>query len=193
MWQKAWKMKMRRKVQPPWSRSLTKKKKWGDQPPDDEEAAEDDEDNRTSGEMEEGELKEAFAAGWKAKQKVADFKKQRGWKATDKKGEKGASSTTIDARKKATTCSSCGRQGHWRGDPEFLSMSSMDETSHTTRRHRWSTSLTWFPVETHFNARLTGLCKSPPSFVESVAALFILISVCQGDPSEAEKMMSGRR
>ena len=97
--------------------------KVGDQPPDDEEAAEDDEDNRTSdGEMEEGELKEAFAAGWKAKQKVADFKKQRGWKATDKKGEKGASSTTIDARKKATTCSSCGRQGHWRGDPECVNV-----------------------------------------------------------------------
>ena len=95
----------------------------GDQPPDDEEAAEDDEDNRTSdGEMEEGELKEAFAAGWKAKQKVADFKKQRGWKATDKKGEKGASSATIDARKKATTCSSCGRQGHWPGDPECVNV-----------------------------------------------------------------------
>ena len=89
----------------------------GEAPPDEDEEADEEEDNVTSdGEMEEGELKEAFAAGWKAKQKVADFKKNRGWKTTDKKGERGHQ--TIDARKKATTCSSCGKAGHWRGDPE---------------------------------------------------------------------------
>ena len=89
----------------------------GEVPPDEDEEADEEEDNVTSdGEMEEGELKEAFAAGWKAKQKVADFKKHRGWKSTYKKGERGHQ--TIDARKKATACSSCGKAGHWRGDPE---------------------------------------------------------------------------
>eukprot|EP00913_Durusdinium_trenchii_P008570 g8049.t1 len=92
------------------------------QPGEDEEGDyEEEEDNMTSdGEMDAGDLKEAFAAGWKAKQKVADIKKQRGWKGTekDKKGEK----TNIDARKKATTCSSCGKQGHWRGDPECINV-----------------------------------------------------------------------
>ena len=92
------------------------------QPGEDEEGDyEEEEDNMTSdGEMDAGDLKEAFAAGWKAKQKVADIKKQRGWKGTekDKKGEK----TNIDARKKATTCSSCGKQGHWRGDPECVNV-----------------------------------------------------------------------
>ena len=86
-----------------------------DLPEEEDDEQEEEADNETSeGEMEEGELKEAFAAGWKAKQKIADIKRHRGWK-TDKKGDKGGN---IDARKKATTCSSCGKQGHWRGDPE---------------------------------------------------------------------------
>lgn len=86
-----------------------------------------DEDNETSeGEMEEGDLKEAFAAGWKAKQKVAEHKKNRGWKPMEKKGEK----PPIDARKKATTCSSCGKQGHWRGDAECANVISGRDAPH---------------------------------------------------------------
>ena len=80
-----------------------------------------EEDNVTSdGEMEEGELKEDFAAGWKAKQKVADLKKNRGWKTTDKKGECGQQ--TIDARKKATTSSSIShtRRPQWSTTPTSL-------------------------------------------------------------------------
>eukprot|EP00913_Durusdinium_trenchii_P010664 g10004.t1 len=57
-------------------------------PEEGEEELDDEESNVTSdGEMEAGDLKEAFAAGWKAKQKVAELKKSRGWKGSEKKND----------------------------------------------------------------------------------------------------------
>ncbi|CAE7249975.1 TY1B-ER1, partial [Symbiodinium sp. KB8] len=59
---------------------------------------------------------EAFAAGWKAKGKQAAQRKARGW------SKPGPSSTSSPSRsladkKRSSTCASCGKTGHWRGDP----------------------------------------------------------------------------
>ena len=56
------------------------------------------------------ELREAFAAGWRAKDKISERRKGRNFRMDAKKDE--------DPRKKTTTCSSCGGLGHWRGDPQ---------------------------------------------------------------------------
>lgn len=91
--------------------------------PGEDEAAEDGEEDD---ELETEELKEVFAAGWKAKQKMAEVRKHRGWKpAGGGKGqaEKGAG-RSVDLKKKTSTCSSCGKLGHWKGDsccPNVLS------------------------------------------------------------------------
>ena len=64
------------------------------------------------------ELKEAWAAGWRAKDQVAEKKKNRNFRGGGgpRKGHPGKKGS--DARKTDTTCSSCGLRGHWRGDPE---------------------------------------------------------------------------
>ena len=81
-----------------------------------EDAMGSDEDDEAE-EIEDDELKEAFAAGWKEKQKTAFARKNRGWKQTDNKENKGIDGQkSLDARKKVTTCSSCGKLGHWRRD-----------------------------------------------------------------------------
>ena len=41
---------------------------------------EEDEDECSEGEMDEEDLKEVFAAGWKAKQRTSEVRKNRGWK-----------------------------------------------------------------------------------------------------------------
>ena len=58
------------------------------------------------------ELREAWAAGWRAKDRVAEKKKGRNFRQDPKNSRKD------DPRKKSTTCSSCGNVGHWKGDPE---------------------------------------------------------------------------
>jgi hypothetical protein len=68
-----------------------------------EDAMESDEDDEAE-EIEDDELKEAFAAGWKEnKQKTAFARKNRGWKQTDNKENKGIDGQkSLDARKKVT-------------------------------------------------------------------------------------------
>ena len=85
--------------------------------PDEEEEMQDEEDEA---ELEEGDLMEAYAAGWKAKAKMSDKKKSRGYGGSGSKGKErsGKPMQTIEDKKKGSTCSSCGGQGHWRGDPE---------------------------------------------------------------------------
>ena len=79
--------------------------------------------------VDEEELKEVFAAGWKAKQKTAEVRKSRGWKKPDQRGAKGGSQST-DARKKVTTCASCGKVGHWKGDAECPNVQSGQDPPH---------------------------------------------------------------
>ena len=65
------------------------------------------------------ELKEAWAAGWRAKDQVAEKKKWRSFQqGQPSKPMPKQSQERPDPRKQATTCSSCGTRGHWRGDPE---------------------------------------------------------------------------
>ena len=80
-------------------------------------------------EVDEEELKEVFAAGWKAKQKTAEVRKNRGWRKPDPKGGRPSGQST-DARKKVTTCSSCGKMGHWRGDMECPNVQSGQDAPH---------------------------------------------------------------
>ena len=56
------------------------------------------------------ELREAYAAGWRAKDKISERRKGRNFRMEAKRDD--------DPRKKTTTCSSCGGLGHWRGDPQ---------------------------------------------------------------------------
>ena len=80
-----------------------------------EEAEEDEEDGDT-GEDESispEELREAWAAGWRAKDRVAEKRKGRNFRQDPRSNNK-----KDDPRKKSTTCSSCGNLGHWKGDPE---------------------------------------------------------------------------
>ena len=69
------------------------------------------------------ELREAYAAGWRAKQKSAEAKKARGYSdgKSRGKGKKGGRFTeyrTKDQRKAKSRCASCKQLGHWHGDPE---------------------------------------------------------------------------
>ena len=93
-----------------------------------EEGAEDEEvEGNSEGEMDEEELKEVFAAGWKAKQKTSEVRKSRGWRPAAKSGGKDQST---DARKRVTTCSSCGLIGHWKGDAECPNVKSGQDPPH---------------------------------------------------------------
>ena len=85
------------------------------------------EDEEETYEMED--LRDAYAAGWKAKQKAAEGKKARGYHDTKGKGggkgkgKKGGKSRppdqrSVEDRKKRSKCSACGQYGHWHNDPE---------------------------------------------------------------------------
>ena len=96
---------------------------------DQEDQAQQDEDvqNRDTP----GDLQEAFAAGWRAKQKTASLRVKRGFVAPKSRADgrgKGSSASRADhgdrrpappdQRKASSRCADCGRLGHWRGDPE---------------------------------------------------------------------------
>ena len=61
---------------------------------------------------------EAFQAGWKAKAKVNFKKKARGYRTQPSAPSAGSPTKSLAAKKKASTCASCGGRGHWKGDPE---------------------------------------------------------------------------
>ena len=71
-------------------------------------------------------LRDAYAAGWRAKQKAADKKKQRGHGPAGSakgRGKKGGGKTrppdnrSAEDRKKNSRCAACGQIGHWHSDP----------------------------------------------------------------------------
>lgn len=62
-------------------------------------------------------LKDAYAAGWRAKSQAAEQRKGRGYKKGKGKGSKGPKKERApDDRKKNSRCSSCKQMGHWHGD-----------------------------------------------------------------------------
>ena len=104
-----------------------------DEPNEDDEPCEDEEEEEVEAEdemevYEADEIKEIFAAGWRAKQKTAESRKSRGWKSTPKPNE--AKKKSVDMRKQATSCSSCGMVGHWRGDRECPNVKSGKDQPH---------------------------------------------------------------
>ena len=104
-----------------------------DEPNDDEEVCNDEEEEEVEAEdemevLEAEEIKEIFAAGWRAKQQTAETRKSRGWKPVSKPGD--AKKKSVDTRKQATSCSSCGMVGHWRGDRECPNVKSGKDQPH---------------------------------------------------------------
>ena len=82
---------------------------------------EDDAENEEVEAVDQAALQEAFAAGWRAKDKTAQARQNRGYRDSGKpqKGRgkgKRPDSRKPDDRKRNSTCASCGQKGHWRGD-----------------------------------------------------------------------------
>ena len=72
-------------------------------------------------EFTEQEAGEAFLAGWRAKKKTSDQRKQRGFLGaprSDRVESSQSSPGRADARKTNSRCADCKGLGHWRGDPE---------------------------------------------------------------------------
>ena len=117
-----------------------------------EEAYEDDEgyyddDDEDLDTVDRGALQEAFSAGWSAKSKTAQQRKGRGYKGDGKPKGKGKGKSkrppdtrTPDARKKNSTCASCGQRGHWKGDEVCPNVRSGKDAVHQKRDN-----------EAHFN------------------------------------------
>ena len=68
-------------------------------------------------------LSEAYAAGWKAKSKKNEKRKDRGFcrpksnSPREGAGTERAPTTDVDPRKANSDCASCGKVGRWKGDP----------------------------------------------------------------------------
>ena len=101
-------------------------------PDDTEELRAIDEEEGSDGDQEEvqEELREAYTAGWKAKARMNDKKKSRGWSA-------GSSQSTLPPsvaqKKQASHCASCGQKGHWRGDPQCPNVLSGKDKPHVKK------------------------------------------------------------
>ena len=82
--------------------------------------AEEDDEN------EEEMMMEAYAAGWKAKARMGDKKKARGWSQPSN----GNLPPSISQKKAASHCASCGQRGHWKGDPQCPNVKSGKDKPH---------------------------------------------------------------
>ena len=83
-----------------------------------EDECEEDEESEAEDSITHEELKEAWAAGWRAKDQIAEKKRFRNFKKTGQRSSQQPTGVGNDPRKQSTTCSSCGNRGHWKGDPE---------------------------------------------------------------------------
>jgi hypothetical protein len=77
-------------------------------------------------------ISEAYAAGWRAKAQASGNKQSRGYrsKGSGKARVRGPDRRQVDDRKKRSVCSSCGNQGHWRGDPECPKVVAGEDSLH---------------------------------------------------------------
>ena len=73
---------------------------------------------------------EAFQAGWRAKTKVNTKKKTRGFKQPGSTSSPSSTSKSLAAKKRHSTCASCGSVGHWKGDPECPNVRSGRDSLH---------------------------------------------------------------
>lgn len=106
-----------------------------------------DEDEEDLDTVDQGALQEAFSAGSTAKQRTAQQRKGRGYKGESKskgkgkgKGKRPPDTRTPDARKKNSTCASCGQRGRWKGDEVCPNVRSGKDALHQKREN-----------EAHFN------------------------------------------
>lgn len=80
----------------------------------------------------EDEFLEAYTAGWKAKAKLGDKKKARGWRPKTSTSTP-ATSGSLAQKKQASTCASCGQRGHWKGDPQCPNVANGKDKPHVPR------------------------------------------------------------
>lgn len=126
---------------------------------EDQEEGEGDEEDTITAE----ELKEAWAAGWRAKDQVAEKRKGRNFRnpSLHRQGPRREDHQT-DARKQATTCSSCGQKGHWRGDPQCPKVQSGEDKPFQPKSQR-STKGVHFVKEPEIKPIPTTVAKIPVS------------------------------
>ena len=67
-------------------------------------------------------LRDAYTAGWRARQQSSEARKGRGYKGqgkgkkTGKGKERPPDNRSVEDRKKSSKCAACHRYGHWKGD-----------------------------------------------------------------------------
>ncbi|CAE7228738.1 RE1, partial [Symbiodinium sp. CCMP2456] len=98
-----------------------------------EEAHDEDDPHSEDGLCGEDDIKEAFAAGWRAKQKTNNQKKGRGWSAPTTRTPSSSPSKGLAEKKRNSQCASCGKKGHWRGDPECENVRNGKDQLHTKK------------------------------------------------------------
>ena len=116
---------------------------------EDDEAPTEDEDLSADETGTSVDLKEAWAAGWSAKKKMADKKKSRGFTKTPQQHPQGGP----DPRKVGSVCSSCGVEGHWRGDVECANVVNGKDKPHQKPEGK--------PRGVHFTDILEPLERAP--------------------------------
>ena len=131
-----------------------------DQEPEDEDQEEGDGDEEEEAITAE-ELKEAWAAGWRAKDQVAEKRKSRNFRnpSLNRHGPR-RDDQQPDARKQATTCSSCGQKGHWKGDPQCPKVQSGEDKPFQPKNQR-ATKGVHFVKEPEIKPVTTNVSKIP--------------------------------
>ena len=106
-------------------------------------------------------LKEAWAAGWKAKSQQNKKKRYRGWKGSGTgQGSSASNASAMPDRRKANlTCLSCGEVGHWKGDPQCKHVQSGRDKPHKKRENGIHVSSTMEGTNVHFNYVMTAVKK----------------------------------
>ena len=135
--------------------------------PEEEDWSQEEFDDEELDDVDQAALQEAFAAGWKAKNKTAAARQSRGYKG-DGKPSKGKGkgrrpdSRNPEERKKNSTCASCGQKSHWRGDSVCPNVRSGKDAPH---RKENSTNYTTGRSNRGSASSAAGGAREPPQDV----------------------------
>ena len=125
-------------------------------------------------------LKEAYAAGWKAKAKMNDKKKSRGWT--------GGNSTlppSVAQKKQSSHCASCGQKGHWRGDPQCPNVLAGKDKPHQKKTTPPAASNT-----IHFTYAVTTHKKTKTEEVKTSGPMMVSCPQCRWPTTTSAKFCS---
>lgn len=151
--------------------------------PEEEDWSQEEFDDEELDDVDQAALQEAFAAGWKAKNKTAAARQSRGYKG-DGKPSKGKGkgrrpdSRNPEERKKNSTCASCGQKGHWRGDSVCPNVRSGKDAPH---RKENSTNYTTGRSNRGSASSAAGGAREPPQDVREE----MIENLCRGSCTPA--------